>query len=121
VAAALACAGPCILRRGGVAASALLIVAAAASLAGAWALDFTGWTAVGLDAEASARGAMTAFFLSWQGFFASIGVLMGFYVLARWLKGLLAPERPSTADLVAMFLTYAAIQGAGSAVLAASG
>jgi hypothetical protein len=32
---------------------------------------------------------------------------------------MLAPERPSTADLIGMFLIYAAAQGAGSALLTA--
>ena len=124
VAAGLAFAGPWRLRRGGKNAAgfaAVLLAVAAATLIGAWGLDFTGWTAAGLNAQASGQGAMIAFFLSWQGFFAAIAALMGCYILARWRAGLLAPERPSTADLIGMFLIYAAVQGAGSVLLAVAG
>jgi len=113
-------AGPWRLRRGNVAVGASLVALSAALIGAVWAVDIIGWTAAGLNAKASAHGAMAAFFLSWQGFFAAIGALMGLYILARLAKGLLAADRPSTADLIGMFLIYTAVQGAVSALLVAA-
>ncbi|MNY74777.1 hypothetical protein D3C86_2138840 [compost metagenome] len=42
---------------------------------------------------------------------------MGLYVLLRRLFGRLSPERPSTVDLIALFLAFAAAQSAGVILL----
>jgi cytochrome c oxidase subunit I+III len=116
----LALSAPWRIRRDGrraVSWSALSIVAAAGFLTAAWWTDFSAWNAAGLDPRLSGQAAMTGFFLSWQGFFTAIVAVMGLYVMARWLSGLITPERRATVQLVAMFLTYAAVQGLLSSLL----
>lgn len=94
-----------------------LILAAGVLLAGAWLLDLTSWRAIDLRAQASAHGAMVYTFLAWQSLFVAVALLMGGYIVLRRLFGLIAPERPSTSDLIGLFLFYAAGQGIFSMLL----
>jgi cytochrome c oxidase subunit I+III len=103
-------------RRGPVSAT-LMMVVAATLVCGAWGVDFDSWRATGLAAAANAQGAMVHLFLAWQGLFAAVVALMGVYAALRWLAGHVKPDRPSTFDLIALFIAYSAGQGALSALL----
>jgi len=94
-----------------------LMVAAGVVLAGAWLLDLSSWRASDLRAQASAHGAMVYTFLAWQSLFVAVALLMGVYIVLRRLFGLIAPERPTTSDLISLFLIYSAGQGAFSMLL----
>ncbi|MNL38897.1 hypothetical protein D3C87_1611420 [compost metagenome] len=67
--------------------------------------------------EASSQGASVYALLSWAGTFAVIGGLMGLYVVLRRLFGRLVPERPSTVDLISLFLAFTAAQAIGVILL----
>jgi cytochrome c oxidase subunit I+III len=102
-------------RSGWVAAAALFLSAAA--LAGAALLDGHAWMVTGLRPEATSHGAAVFALLGWQAVFAAVGAIMGLYAVMRWLFGLLSADRPSTYDLIALFLTFTAAQGAFVALL----
>jgi cytochrome c oxidase subunit I+III len=105
------------LRRGGRLFATLMMIGAATLVCAAWGVDLDSWRATGLAATANAQGAMVHLFLAWQGAFCAVVALMGFYVGLRWLAGHVKPDRPSTFDLVALFIVYSAGQGAISASL----
>jgi cytochrome c oxidase subunit I+III len=108
------------LRRGGRRAplfAALMMVVAAVLVCLAWSADLESWRATGLRAVADAQGAMVHLFLAWQGVFSAVVALMGVYAALRWLAGHVTPDRPSTFDLIALFIVYSAGQGAFSALL----
>ena len=67
--------------------------------------------------EASAQGATVYALLSWHGFFAAVAALMGLYAVLRWLAGHAVADRPSTWEVIAVFLVYSAGQGAYFALL----
>ena len=119
-AAALAWAACRVLRlsRPRSAAVATLLMAVAAALAGAgWWTDLQAWTATGLEASATTQGATVFALLSWQGLFAGLVGMMGLYAIARWLAGHVEAARPSTFDLIALFIVFAAGQGALTSLL----
>ena len=97
----------------------LLMVLAAASMGGAWFIDLTGWIDAGLKASATGQGATVFALLSWHGFFMGIVALMALYAVLRLVFGHVEARRPSTFQLIALFLTYSAGQGAFSALLTA--
>jgi cytochrome c oxidase subunit I+III len=94
-----------------------LTVLAAGLLVAAWLVDFSSWRAAGLAPNLSSQGAIVHAFLSWQGFFVAVSVLMAIYVVLRWLFGYIAADRPVTVQLTAMFLGYTAGQGLVSVLL----
>ena len=97
---------------------ATLLMLAAVGLAGAgWALDLNHWLATGLRPEVNAQGATVYALIGWQGFFVAVSGLMGLYALLRWLAGHVEAARPSTFDLIALFLAFTAAQGVGSVLL----
>ena len=119
-AAALAWAACRVLRldRSRSAAVATLLMVVAAALAGAgWWTDLQAWTATGLEASATTQGATVFALLSWQGLFAGLVGMMGLYAIARWLAGHVEAARPSTFDLIALFIVFAAGQGALTSLL----
>jgi cytochrome c oxidase subunit I+III len=93
------------------------MVAASLLIGGGWLADIAGWRAVGLEAQASAHGAIVFAFLAWQSLFAAVGLLMALYLIARAIFGLVSSDRPTTFDLVGLFLVYAAGQGMIAALL----
>ncbi len=97
--------------RSAVIATVVMIVAAGA-IGGGWWVDLQSWIAAGLKASATGQGATVFFLLSWQGFFVAIVALMGLYAGLRWIAGHVEARRPSTFELIALFLTYTAGQGA---------
>ena len=119
-AAALAWAACRVLRldRSRSAAVATLLMVVAAALAGAgWWTDLQAWTATGLEASATTQGATVFALLSWQGLFAGLVGMMGLYAIARWLAGHVEAARPSTFDLIALFIVFSAGQGALASLL----
>ena len=119
-AAALAWAACRVLRldRSRSAAVATLLMVVAAALAGAgWWTDLQAWTATGLEASATTQGATVFALLSWQGLFAGLVGMMGLYAIARWLAGHVEAARPSTFDLIALFIVFSAGQGALTSLL----
>jgi cytochrome c oxidase subunit I+III len=98
------------------AATALLVLASLGAIA-ASLLEGRSWWATGLRPDASSQGASVYALLSWAGTFAAIGGLMGLYVLLRRVFGRLASERPSTVDLISLFLVFTVFQSAGVALL----
>jgi len=97
--------------------STLMMLLAAALVAGAWGVDLRAWLGSGLRPEVSAQGATVYALLSWHGFFVSVAAVMGLYAVLRWLTGHAVAERPSTWDVIALFLVYSAGQGAFVALL----
>ena len=97
--------------------SALMMLLAAALIVAAWGADLRAWLDSGLRPSVSAQGATVYALLSWHGFFAAVAALMGLYAIMRWLAGHAAADRPSTWDVIAVFLVYSAGQGACIALL----
>ncbi len=97
----------------------LLLPLAAAALGAAWWIDLTGWVDAGLKASATGQGATVFALLSWHGFFIGIVALMALYSVLRLLFGHVEARRPSTFQLIALFVAYSAGQGAFSAALTA--
>ncbi|MNT10032.1 hypothetical protein D3C72_1448430 [compost metagenome] len=104
-------------RAGSVSAAAGLLVLACVAAIAAMILEGRAWWATGLRPEASSQGASVYALLSWAGTFAVIGGLMGLYVVLRRLFGRLVPERPSTVDLISLFLAFTAAQAIGVILL----
>ena len=88
-----------------------LMLASLGLIAGAWWLDLGGWMATGLTPQVSGQGATVFYFLSWQGFFVFTSAIMGLYALLRWISGHVEAQRPSTFQLIGLFLGYTAAQG----------
>ncbi|MGA0544097.1 cbb3-type cytochrome c oxidase subunit I [Brevundimonas sp. VNH65] len=89
----------------------LLMILAAALISGGWWVDLQSWIAAGLKASATGQGATVFFLLSWQGFFVAIVALMALYAGLRWIAGHVEARRPSTFELIGLFLAYTAGQG----------
>jgi cytochrome c oxidase subunit I+III len=113
--------GACRLLRSGrprsAAISALMLGFAAALIVAAWGADLRAWQGSGLRPEVSAQGAAVYALVSWQGFFAGVAALMGLYALLRWWAGHAVADRPSTWDMIALFVVYSAGQGVFAALL----
>ncbi|MFN3522677.1 MAG: cbb3-type cytochrome c oxidase subunit I [Phenylobacterium sp.] len=97
-------------------ATAAMVLAAGAALC-AFAADLGSWWRAGLRPEASGQGATLFALLSFQGVLLSVIVLMAGFLAARTARGLVSRARVSTVDLVALFIGYAAAQGATGALL----
>ncbi|HAC01430.1 MAG TPA: cytochrome ubiquinol oxidase subunit I, partial [Brevundimonas sp.] len=110
-----AVAGPRVLRRAGrgaeTLATALLVVSAVAAAA-AVGLELRAWWFAGLKPDATSQGAAVFALLGWAGAFSAIGALMGLYILLRRAFRRLSADRPSTVDLISLFMTYTAGQAA---------
>jgi cytochrome c oxidase subunit I+III len=92
--------------------AAVLAVGSAAAIAAAFGVDAaTAWNA-GVRPQTDAYAALIFAFLSWQGVFVAVVMMMALYALARLAAGLLVRERPMTIESIALFLSYAAAQGA---------
>jgi cytochrome c oxidase subunit I+III len=113
----LACRSLRLDRRRSAALAALMMAAAAALIVAAWFVDLDAWRAAGLRPEVNAQGATVYAFLSWQGVFAAVVALMGLYAVLRWLAGHARADRPSTYDLIALFIVFSAGQGAFATLL----
>lgn len=98
------------------AATGLLALAAIAAIA-AMVLDGRAWWMTGLRPDISSQGASVYALLGWAGTFAAISGLMALYILLRRLFGHVTPERPSTVDLISLFLVFTAAQAAGAMML----
>ncbi|MES2035383.1 MAG: cbb3-type cytochrome c oxidase subunit I [Pseudomonadota bacterium] len=94
-----------------------MMVLAAALAAAAWGVDLKGWWQTGLRAPAHAQGASVYALMAWHGFFVAVVVLMALCATLRWMAGLAKADRPSTFDLIALFLVYTAGQGVFSLLL----
>jgi len=117
--AAGACAwgAPRLLRRGRSLPAIAVLTAGCLLAAAAWGVDFAGWRGEGLDPAMTSQAATVFAFLSWQGVFAALLLLMGGYAVARKAKGLVAPDQTSTVDLIALFLAFTCAQGSAGALL----
>jgi Heme/copper-type cytochrome/quinol oxidases, subunit 1 len=93
------------------------VLLAGATIALAWAVDFTGWRGTGFDPELSAQGALVMAFLAQQGLLAAVALLMVLYLAARTSRNLIVRPRSVTLDVVSLFLLYAAAQGAVTALI----
>jgi len=94
-----------------------MMLFAASLIVAAWGVDLRAWLASGLRPEVSAQGATVFALLSWHGFFAAVSALMGLYAVLRWLAGHAVADRPSTWDVIGIFLVYSAGQGTFVALL----
>jgi len=97
--------------------STLMMLLAAVLIVVAWGVDIRAWIATGLRPEVHAQGATVYALLSWHGFFAGVVALMGVYAVLRWLAGHAVADRPSTWDLIAVFIVYSAGQGVFTTLL----
>ena len=113
----LACRSLRLARPRSAALAALMMVVAAALIGAAWFVDLTAWLDSGLRPKVNTQGATVYAFLSWQGLFAAIAALMGLYAVLRWLAGHVGADRPSTYDLIALFIVFSAGQGAFATLL----
>ncbi|MET4682703.1 cbb3-type cytochrome c oxidase subunit I [Brevundimonas faecalis] len=105
------------VRRGAETLSPVLLILGAAGALAALSLEVRAWSNIGLKPDATSQGASVFALLGWAGTFAGIGTLMGGYILLRRMFGRLAAERPSTVDLIGLFLAYTAAQGAAVIIL----
>jgi cytochrome c oxidase subunit I+III len=96
---------------------AVLASLGAIAVVSAWGLDLMTWRGSGLMPQHSGQGATVYAFLAWQGMFVLTAAIMALYAPARWLAGHASAKRPATAELMALFLTYAAGQSAFAALL----
>jgi cytochrome c oxidase subunit I+III len=103
-------------RRSGLIAT-LLMVTAAALITASLGVEIRAWLDTGLRPEVNAHGATVYVLLAWQGFFAAVVAVMGLYIMARCLAGHMQADRPSTGDIIALFIVYAAGQGTIATVL----
>ncbi|MBU1385125.1 MAG: cbb3-type cytochrome c oxidase subunit I [Alphaproteobacteria bacterium] len=103
-------------RRSGLFAT-LLMVAAAALIIASTGVDVRAWLDTGLRPEVDAQGATVYALLGWQGFFAVVVGIMGFYIVLRGLFGHMQADRPTTGDIIALFIVYSAGQGAIATML----
>jgi cytochrome c oxidase subunit I+III len=74
-------------------------------------MDLGAWLGTGLSPTANAQGAMVYAFMAMQGFLVAVAGLMALFITLRWLAGQMAADRPSTTDLIALFVIYTAGQG----------
>ena len=95
----------------------LLMVAAAALITVSLGVDIRAWLDTGLRPEVNAQGATVYVLMGWQGFFAAIVAVMGLYIVLRGLAGHMQADRPTTADIIALFIVYSAAQGAFATLL----
>src|SRR5690606_21314996 len=95
----------------------LMMLTAVALVGTGWGLDLNHWLATGLRPEVNAQGATVYGLLGWQGFFVAVSGLMAFYALLRWLAGHVEAARPSTFDLIGLFVGFTAAQGFGAVLL----
>ncbi|MGR6534268.1 cbb3-type cytochrome c oxidase subunit I, partial [Brevundimonas sp. RM1] len=110
-----AAAAPRVLRRARRGAETLataLLLVSAIGVATATGLELRAWWSAGLKPDAASQGAAVFALLGWAGTFAGIGALMGLYILLRRTFGRLSADRPSTVDLIGLFLAYTAGQAA---------
>nr|WP_313428516.1 cbb3-type cytochrome c oxidase subunit I [Brevundimonas diminuta] len=108
-----AAAAPRVLRRTGKGAETLatvLLVISAIGAATAIGLELQAWWTAGLKPDVTSQGAAVFALLGWSATFAGIGMLMGLYILLRRAFRRLSAERPSTIDLIGLFMTYTAVQ-----------
>ncbi|MEE2850547.1 MAG: cytochrome ubiquinol oxidase subunit I, partial [Pseudomonadota bacterium] len=84
---------------------------------GAFAAEASAWWSSGLRPDASSQGATVYALLAWQGTFVGISLLMGPFVLLRWLCGLVSSRHPATFEVVALFVAFTAVQGAATTLL----
>jgi cytochrome c oxidase subunit I+III len=94
-----------------------MMFTAAGLVAAAWRLDLGDWLATGLRPEVDAQGATVYAFLGWQAFFVGVAALMGLYAVLRWLAGQVEAARPSTFELIGLFLGFTAGQGVFAVLL----
>jgi cytochrome c oxidase subunit I+III len=95
----------------------VLFLCATLALAGGTAADLSGWLASGVRPEQSGQGAIVYALLCMDAVLAAIGLLMAGYLSARNSRGMIVRPRNNSLDLCVLFVTYAAAQGALTAVL----
>jgi cytochrome c oxidase subunit I+III len=93
------------------------LLLAAAAIGIGFAADALSWRGHGLDPTLSAQGAIVYAMLGWQGLIVTLAILMAPYLAARTSVGLVTRPHNITFDVVALFILYAAAQGAASAVI----
>jgi len=95
-----------------------VFVLVGATLAGvAIVNEFQAWAVQGLDPEISSQGASVFALLAWSAVFCAISALMALYLLLRRGFGYVSPDRPTTVDVICLFLTFTAVQAALSILL----
>jgi cytochrome c oxidase subunit I+III len=80
-------------------------------------VDYWIWRAAGLDPVLTGQGAVVHAFLAQQAMLTGIAVLMIAYLAARTSRGLVTRPRNNSVDLVTLFVSYTAVQGAGAAIV----
>jgi cytochrome c oxidase subunit I+III len=120
VAGACALAAPRVLRAArswSPSAATLLLALAVMGAITAVLVDVQAWWATGLRPNASSQGATVAALIGWGGTFAAISGLMAVYIVLRRLFGLVTPDRPSTVDLISLFVLFTVTQYAAVLLL----
>ncbi|RYG34933.1 MAG: cytochrome ubiquinol oxidase subunit I, partial [Burkholderiales bacterium] len=93
-------------------AAVLATIVAAGCLIAAGLIDGLSWWDAGLRPQTDAHAALVYAFISWQGVFVAVAVMMALYAIARLATGLLVPQRPMTLEITSLFLIYTGVQGA---------
>lgn len=95
----------------------VLFLCAALASAGAIAIDLWSWLHSGLGPSDSGQGATVYALLSLVAVLSAIGLLMAAYLSARNSRGMIVWPKNNSLDLCVLFVTYAAGQGALTAIL----
>ncbi|MFZ5719897.1 MAG: cbb3-type cytochrome c oxidase subunit I [Pseudomonadota bacterium] len=103
-------------KAGPISATALILAASLVALA-AFGADMGSWRQAGLQPEMTSQGASVFALLSFEAVLLAVTTLMAAYLLVRAARGLISRDRVSTVDLIALFMGYAAAQGATGALL----
>jgi cytochrome c oxidase subunit I+III len=93
------------------------VIIAGALMVAAWLLDWRAWQGSGIDPEASAQGAIVMALLALQGMLVAVSVLMALYLALRTSRNMIVRPRSVTFDVISLFLVYACVQGAATALL----
>jgi cytochrome c oxidase subunit I+III len=99
----------------------IALLVAIGLLAAALVVELRAHLGSGLRPTANAYAAVVFSFGAWQGFFAAILAIMGFYTVARSLAGLLDGGRRATFDNTMLFWHYAVGQGLAALAIVHAG
>ncbi len=95
-----------------------LVLCSVAALTAAFIVDAASWWSSGLRPELSSQGAIVFGLSVVLGILVMTAIIMGVFVLARAVAGLVTARLPSSLEIICLFLIYCAVQVAvGSAVV----
>jgi cytochrome c oxidase subunit I+III len=95
-----------------------LVLCSVAALTAAFLTDMASWWEAGLRPDMSSQGAIVFGLSVLLGTLVATAIIMGVFVLARSIAGLVSARLPASLEVICLFLIYTAIQTAvGAAVV----